>query len=127
MPLSRQRQPVFDAGRLAWRIVSVQMAVAGVGAFAVSVVGGLEAAAGFLFGTLVVALPQWCAHQVLRAGTLGLPRLLALEGLRVGSSVVLLLYGARSLPGFTWWAALIGLVLAVKAPWFVMLREDRNS
>jgi len=122
-----RRQPAAGSGHLAWRVLSAQLSTGGVAAVVVWVAGGLEAALSLLFGILVVALPQWCAHQVLRVGSLGLPRLFALEILRVGSSAALLLYGARSMPDFVWWGALIGLILAVKAPWFVLLREGTRS
>ncbi len=120
-------QPAAGPGQLAWRVLSAQLSTGGVAAVAVWIAGGLEAAASLLLGLLVVALPQWCAHQMLRVGPLGLPRLFALEVLRVGSSVSLLLYGVRSLPGFVWWGALIGLILAVKAPWFVLMKEGTRS
>jgi hypothetical protein len=122
-----RRKPAVYAGRLALRVLAVQMAIAALFMVVVMFAAGQDAAISLLLGALVVSVPQWCAHQLLRLGQFGLPRLFALEGLRVGATVALLLYGARSFPGFAWWAALTGLILAVKAPWFVLLKEDRNS
>jgi hypothetical protein len=94
---------------------------------AVALMGGPAAAASAALGLLSVAFPQWLAHRsLLRAGD-RLPRLIALEALRVGSTLALLLYGARSIPGFAWWGAVVGLILAVKAPWFVLLRKGTRT
>jgi len=125
--LAVRSHPAAGPLGLARRVLLSQLLLGAMAIPAVATVGGAGPAVSVLLGLLSVAIPQWCAHQLLRWVSPVLPRLMALEGLRVGTSIALLLWGARSVPGFAWWGALIGLVLAVKAPWLVLLREDRRT
>lgn len=127
LPHALRPHPAAGPRGIARRILIAQIALGAVATTVVAAVSGAGAAAGTLLGLLCMALPQWCAHQMLRWVGLGLPRLIALEALRVGVSAALLLWAMRVIPGFSWSGALIGLIIAVKAPWFVVLREDRHT
>lgn len=115
-----------------WRVVAVQ----GLVGLAVAVVAGSVAGkAGVfwssLYGAGVVVLP---AALMARGLTSPLSRLspaagavgfMVWEFLKIGVSVVLLALAPRLVPGLSWPALLLGLVLCIKVYWLALLWRRR--
>jgi hypothetical protein len=102
----------------------VQLLATCVAATAAGVWSGFAAAAALMAGGLAVALPQWAVNNVVLAWPLSPFQLIKLEVLRVAGSCLALVLVAALASEFVWPAAVAGLIIALKSPWFVLLRED---
>lgn len=125
----RERHPPMSP----WRVVAVQLA-AGVAmclltGLATQRIGAVWSA---LYGAATVVLPQcvlvrgmtrWSGHRPMARAA----GFLVWEGVKVLMAVVMLAAASRVVPGLSWPALLVTLVVCMKFNWLALLWRGRNA
>ncbi|HZY16848.1 MAG TPA: ATP synthase subunit I [Ramlibacter sp.] len=125
----RERRPPVSP----WRVVAGQ-AAAGMVAAAMALLasGRPEVGWSVAWGVFVVAFPAAVFARALArrsaAGRAGVG-FLAWELVKIGLSVALLVASPRAVPGLSWLAMVVGMVVATKMYWVALVwtRRDRRN
>jgi ATP synthase protein I len=115
-----------------WRVIAVQAVVGGVIALLAGVLTGRSAMAwSALYGAATVVLPgallaRGMTSQLSSASLgLGAVSFMLWEFMKIGVSVVMLLLAPRLVPGLSWPALLVALVVCIKVYWLALLWRGR--